>query len=223
MNDIQIIKELPKLNEATLKQKIRELYFENFKCEFESNKIDFCIWQDYGLLKSVVNQNLFWAEAKQKESDLEQSLTQLIITIAKYKKRESHRPRYIGAFDAYKMIFLPFDSEIEEILNQNAMNWNVTPSDKTSETFVYLYKQIKDKQLLSKAYPFEYSKDTGELRAFIKKNLNSNVITKEKINKDNFVRVYHKWLKYVKESIAVNWEMAKNSMLKWEISIWPIY
>ena len=56
-------------------------------------------------------------------------------------------------------------------------------------------------------------KDDKELQKFIKVNfLPSKLgLTKTKIDKNNFMVIYSKWLQAVKPTIAVNWAVAKKS------------
>ncbi|EAI0376213.1 hypothetical protein E0159_08695, partial [Campylobacter coli] len=46
---------------------------------------------------------------------------------------------------------------------------------------------------------------------FIKENLTSENISKIKIDKNNFVSIYHKWNKMVKDTISIDWNLAKKS------------
>lgn len=54
-------------------------------------------------------------------------------------------------------------------------------------------------------------KNDEELKAFIKENLTSENISKFKIDKNNFVSIYYKWSKSVKDSISIDWDLAKKS------------
>ncbi|MBF7043707.1 hypothetical protein, partial [Campylobacter volucris] len=186
-----------------LKNKIRELYFQNFSVT--GSKIDFCITSDHKKLGEV---NLLWAEAKQKSSDIKKSFIQLILTIGKHKFYTEQTPNLLCAFDAEKMAFLPF-REIQEIFYQNDINWSVTPSNHKSEQFLKLLKQLD--KILSKALIFHYDKDEEELKNFIKENLTSENISKFKIDKNNFVSIYYKWSKAVKDTISIDWDLAKKS------------
>jgi len=58
---------------------------------------------------------------------------------------------------------------------------------------------------------FFYEKDSTELRRFIKQNfvIGKYGVTKTKIDKNNFMIIYNKWLQTVKPTIAVSWELAK--------------
>ncbi|EFP2193918.1 hypothetical protein HP873_001831, partial [Campylobacter coli] len=56
-----------------------------------------------------------------------------------------------------------------------------------------------------------YEKNDEELKTFIKENLTSENISKIKIDKNNFVSIYHKWNKMVKDTISIDWNLAKKS------------
>lgn len=58
---------------------------------------------------------------------------------------------------------------------------------------------------------FYYEKNNEELKNFIKENLTNENISKFKIDKNNFVSIYHKWSKSVKESISIDWDLAKKN------------
>ena len=60
---------------------------------------------------------------------------------------------------------------------------------------------------------FSYEKDANELKKFIKDNFKHGNFgqSKIKIDKNNFMVVYNKWLQTVKPSIDVNWDAAKKS------------
>ena len=99
-----------------------------------------------------------------------------------------------------------------EVFSQNDFNWNVTPSNHNSKEFIQLYNTVKD-TLERESHIFRFGNDDKELKEFIKSNFvfSSENITKIRIDKDNFVNVYYKWLENVKCSIAVDWEKAKEA------------
>ncbi|EAJ0325405.1 hypothetical protein A0Z24_01415 [Campylobacter lari] len=192
-----------KVDEETLKNKVREAYFSKFS--IVGSKIDFIITQKHKDLGEI---NLFWAEAKQGISDIKKSFIQLILTIGKHKFHAEQTPALIGAFDAEKIAFLSF-SKIQEVFYKNDIDWNVTPSDHTSEQFLKLLKELDE--ILNEALIFYYEKNDEELKNFIKENLTNENISKFKIDKNNFVSIYHKWSKSVKESISIDWDLAKKN------------
>ncbi|HEB9423652.1 TPA: hypothetical protein RZK55_001504 [Campylobacter jejuni] len=194
---------LLKLSEEPLKSKIKDLYFSKFN--YVGTKIDFCITQNLGLLGEV---NLLWAEAKQGKSELKKSFVQLVLTIGKYKFYTEQTPNLLCAFDAEKIAFLPFSS-LQEIFYQSDIDFSVTPSNHKSEQFLKLLKKLDS--ILNTAQIFYYEKNDEELKNFIKENLTSENISKFKIDKNNFVSIYHKWNKMVKDTISIDWNLAKES------------
>lgn len=198
-----MFKELLKLSEEPLKSKIKDLYFSKFN--YVGTKIDFCITQNLGLLGEV---NLLWAEAKQGKSELKKSFVQLVLTIGKYKFYTEQTPNLLCAFDAEKIAFLPFSS-LQEIFYQSDIDFSVTPSNHKSEQFLKLLKELDS--ILNTAQIFYYEKNDEELKNFIKENLTSENISKFKIDKNNFVSIYHKWNKMVKDTISIDWNLAKES------------
>ncbi|EDP0336094.1 hypothetical protein FV597_02435 [Campylobacter jejuni] len=194
---------LLKLSEEPLKSKIKDLYFSKFN--YVGTKIDFCITQNLGLLGEI---NLLWAEVKQGKSELKKSFVQLVLTIGKYKFYTEQTPNLLCAFDAEKIAFLPFSS-LQEIFYQSDINFSVTPSNHASEQFLKLLKKLDS--ILNTAQIFYYEKNDEELKTFIKENLTSENISKIKIDKNNFVSIYHKWNKMVKDTISIDWNLAKES------------
>lgn len=201
--DIVLFETLLKLSEEPLKSKIKDLYFSKFN--YVGTKIDFCITQNLGLLGEV---NLLWAEAKQGKSELKKSFVQLVLTIGKYKFYTEQTPNLLCAFDAEKIAFLPFSS-LQEIFYQSDIDFSVTPSNHKSEQFLKLLKKLDS--ILNTAQIFYYEKNDEELKNFIKENLTSENISKFKIDKNNFVSIYHKWNKMVKDTISIDWNLAKES------------
>ncbi|OEW02303.1 hypothetical protein AJ935_00700 [Campylobacter sp. BCW_6876] len=198
-----MFEEFLKLSEEPLKSKIKDLYFSKFN--YVGAKIDFCITQNLGLLGEI---NLLWAEAKQGKSELKKSFVQLVLTIGKYKFYTEQTPNLLCAFDAEKIAFLPFAC-LQEIFYQSDIDFSVTPSNHTSEQFLKLLKELDS--ILNTAQIFYYEKNDEELKTFIKENLTSENISKIKIDKNNFVSIYHKWNKMVKDTISIDWNLAKKS------------
>jgi len=60
-------------------------------------------------------------------------------------------------------------------------------------------------------YIFDFDKDEKELHTFIKENfvIDSTAVNKIRIDKNNFIFVYNKWLNKVKPTIMLNWDNAK--------------
>lgn len=137
---------------------------------------------------------------------------QLILTIGKARTFDKFLPPpMLGAFDGEKVAFIPY-SEVHEVFYQNDFNWNVTPSDHSTKEFKQVHGRVKD-AIDSGALLFHFEKDDSELKKFIKTNfvLGKQKVTKTRIDKNNFMVIYNKWLQAVKPTIAVNWDIAKKA------------
>ncbi len=198
------------IREEELKNKIAEYYFWIYDNTQIIGNIDFCVSMHKN--ESLEQESLLWAEAKKGKSNIYKSFVQLILTIGKSRTFDKYLPpSYLGAFDAEKIAFIPYN-DIHEIFYLNDFNWNVTPSNHKSKEFKLLYKKVKnvlDKNTLI----FYYEKDEKELKKFIKNNfvIGKFGITKTQIDKNNFMIIYNKWLETIKSSIAVNWDIAKKN------------
>jgi len=158
------------------------------------------------------HESLLWAEAKQGSSDIYKSITQLILTIGKARTFDNYLPpTMLGAFDCEKIAFIPY-SEIHDVFYMNDFNWNVTPSNQDTKEFQFVENKVKS-IIDEKALLFYFEKDDKELIKFIKNNfvVGKFGLTKIRIDKNNFMVIYNKWLQTVKPTIAVNWEIAKKS------------
>jgi hypothetical protein len=155
-------------------------------------------------------QSLLWAEAKKGIADIYNSLVQLILTIGKARTFDKFLPpAFIGAFDAEKMAFIPYN-DIQDIFYVNDFNWNVTPSNYETKEFRLVYDKVK-KILDQNTLIYFYDKDEKELQKFIKDNFITGKFgfTKTRIDKNNFIVIYNKWFQTVKPTISVNWEILK--------------
>lgn len=198
-----------KISEEELKNKVARDFFTGFNHTQILGRIDFCIsYSDKTLFEHI---NFLWAEAKKgKDKDIIESFVQLILTIGKERSFEDTLPPlFLGAFDCEKIAFIPYH-EVMHVFSQNDFNWNVTPSDHTSKEFKQLYTLTKD-LLESKQMRFYFESDSAHLREFIATNftLENNGLSKIQITKNNFVNVYLKWVKHVKEAIMIDWDKAK--------------
>ena len=198
------------IREEELKNKIAEDYFTWFDCTKIIGNIDFCVSRYQSNVQVEEQEFLLWAEAKKGYSDIYFSIVQLILTIGKARTFDKfYPPTFLGAFDAEKIAFIPYN-EIQDIFYLNDFNWNVTPSNQNTKEFKYIYQKIK--QIIeNKALLFNFDRDDKELKLFIKQNFKvvKEGIIKTRIDKNNFILIYNKWLQYVKPSIAVNWEITK--------------
>ena len=212
--------------EEELKNKVAHDYFSEFDTTQIVGKIDFCIAINnnsatptggggylFDTQQFIKSEHLLWAEAKSGDrKDIYKSFVQLILTIGKARTFDQHLPpAFLGAFDAEKIGFIPYNY-ILDIFYQTDFNWNVTPSDHETKEFQQVYSIVKN-IIESNVLLFHFEKDDKELRAFIKRNfvIGKSQISKIRVNKNNFVSVYQKWLKEVKPSIIANWEVAKKN------------
>jgi len=200
------------IREEELKNKIAQDYFWFYDCSKIIGNIDFCVTIRDNKTTLFEQESLLWAEAKTGASDIVRSLVQLILTIGKARTFDKFLPPpMLGAFDGEKIAFIPYN-EIHAIFYQNDFNWNVTPSDYSTKEFQQIHAKVKT-TIDHESLLFNYEQDHKELHQFIKQNfvVGKLGLTKTKIDKNNFMVIYNKWLQAVKPSIAVNWDIAKKS------------
>ncbi|MFY7789060.1 MAG: hypothetical protein ACOVQA_14430, partial [Thermoflexibacteraceae bacterium] len=113
--------------------------------------------------------------------------------------------------DAEKIAFVPY-SEIYEVFYQNDFNWNVAPSNHDTKEFKLILDRVKS-IIDQEALLFTYEKDGKDLKLFIKENFVAGKfgVTKIKVDKNNFISIYTKWLATVKPTIGINWDAAKRN------------
>ena len=200
------------IREEELKNKIAHDYFWIYDCTKIIGNVDFCVCMHQTQNELFEQESLLWAESKKGDSDIYKSLVQLTLTIGKARTFDKFLPPpFLGAFDGEKMAFIPYD-EIHAVFYQNDFNWNVAPSDYSTKEFQLIHKKVQA-ILDQKALLFYYEKDDKELKQFIKTNFTVGKfgLTKTKIDKNNFMIIYSKWLQTVKPTIAVNWDIAKKN------------
>ncbi len=200
--------------EEELKNRIANEYFSAFDCGKIIGKIDFCVAISQNEPEIFAQESLLWAEAKKDSSDIYKSFVQLILTIGKARSFDRELPpAMLGAFDAEKIAFIQYN-QVQEVFYTNDFNWNVAPSDHQTKEFKLLYAKVKS-ILDEKTLIFDYENDKDDLKHFIKENFKADKIgiSKIRIDKNNFIVVYNKWLQTVKPTIAFNWENAKKKGL----------
>ena len=198
------------IKEEELKHKIAQDYFWLYDCTKIIGNVDFCVCMYQEQKQASDLESILWAEAKRGSSDIYKSIVQLILTIGKERTFDKYLPpTFLGSFDGEKIAFIPYN-DIHEIFYINDFNWNVAPSNHSTKEFKLVYDKVK-KIIESKALLFDFINDDRELKNFIKKNfvVGKFGLNKIKIDKNNFMVIYNKWLKYVKPTIAVKWENAK--------------
>lgn len=200
------------IREEELKNKVAKDYFWIYDCTKIVGNVDFCVCMHQSQKELFEKESLLWAEAKKGSSDIYNSITQLILTIGKARTFDKFLPPpMLGAFDGEKIAFIPYN-KIHDIFYQNDFNWNVTSSDHQTKEFKLVLEKVKT-SIDQKALLFNFEKDDKELKKFIKSNfiVGKFGLTKTKIDKNNFMVIYNKWLQKVKPTIAVNWDLAKKS------------
>ena len=120
-------------------------------------------------------------------------------------------PVFLGAFDEEKIAFIPYH-KVQEVFYQNDFDWTAAPSDHKTKEFLQL-KELVSKEIKSgsEVYFFYYNQGNRGLEKFIKNNfkIGKKKVEGLSISKNNFVFVYQKWSKDVKNTIQVDWNGLK--------------
>jgi hypothetical protein len=192
------------IREEELKNKVGADWFKTFDTTEILGNIDFTVFPEQANLFGRTP--LLWAEAKTGNFDEVTMFVQLILTIGKARTFDKTMPpAFLGAFDFKKIAFVPYIN-IQDIFYINDFNWNVTPSNHETKEF-QLIKERVETTLKQHTFIFDYIKDEKELKFFISNNIAKAVSSsKLKINKNNFIPLYLRWLDYVKPIIDVNWD-----------------
>lgn len=197
------------IREEELKNKVGQDFFASFDTTEILGNIDFTVFpkQDSFFGRTP----LLWAEAKKGNFDVPTMFVQLILTIGKARTYDKTMPpAFLGAFDFKKIAFVPYIN-ISDIFYMNDFNWNVTPSNHETKEFLLIKERI-EAILKQNTYVYDYEKDTKELEAFIKNNVaKATTTSKLKINKNNFVPIYLRWLEVIKPNIDVKWDDLKKA------------
>ncbi len=200
------------LREEELKNKVAADWFGAFDCSRIIGNIDFCVDVPATELSLGYDaEPMLWAEAKAGvKRDIVASFVQLILTIGgQHTADRSLPPHFLGAFDAEKIAFLPYNAVLG-VLGKNDFDWTVAPSDHESKEFKELYSlakgAIEHEKLL-----FRYEDDEAALRRFIKANFKSGRrdISRILINKNNFTHIYRQWREAVLPFIDAPWDVLK--------------
>lgn len=200
------------IREEELKNKIAQDYFWKYDCSKIIGNVDFCVCMYQSKKDVFEHESILWAEAKKGVSDIYKSIVQLILTIGKARTFDKYLPpAMLGAFDGEKIAFIPYN-DIHEVFYINDFNWNVAPSNYDTKEFKLIHEKVKT-IIDNNALLFNFQFDDKELTKFIKQNfiVGKFGLTKTKIDKNNFMVIYNKWLQNVKPTIAVNWDIAKKT------------
>lgn len=197
------------IREEELKNKVGTDWFKDFDTTGIIGNIDFTVLPKQDSLFGRTT--LLWAEAKIGNYDISTMFVQLILTIGKARTFDKTLPpAFLGAFDFKKIAFIPYLS-IQDIFYLNDFDWTVTPSNHETKEFKLIKSRIEN-TLKQNTYVFDYLKDEKDLKTFIKKNISHSTETiKIKIDKNNFIPIYLRWLEVVKPIIDVNWDDLKKA------------
>jgi len=197
------------IREEELKNKVGVDWFHQFDVTEILGNIDFTVFPKQNSLFGRTP--LLWAEAKTGNYDVPSMFVQLILTIGKARTFDKTLPpAFLGAFDFKKIAFVDYIN-IQDIFYLNDFNWNVTPSNHETREF-QLIKERVEAILKTKTYVFEYEKDEKLLKTFIKNNVaKATTKNKIKIDKNNFIPIYLRWVEIVKPIIDVHWDDLKKA------------
>ncbi len=198
-----------KIREEELKNKVGADWFKQFDTTEIIGNIDFTVLPKQDSLFGRAP--LIWAEAKTGDFDIITMFVQLILTIGKARTFDKTLPpAFLGAFDFKKIAFVPYIN-VQDIFYLNDFNWNVTPSNHETKEF-QLIKQRIEATLKTHSYIYDYQTDEKDLTTFIKENVaKATTASKLKIDKNNFIPIYLRWLEIVKPNIDVNWDDLKKA------------
>ncbi|GAB5465201.1 MAG: hypothetical protein Kapaf2KO_06370 [Candidatus Kapaibacteriales bacterium] len=200
------------IREEELKNKVGAEWFKQFDTTEILGNIDFTVFEKNDSLFGRTP--LLWAEAKTGNFDIPAMFVQLILTIGKGRTFDKTLPpAFLGAFDFNKIAFVDYVN-IQDIFYLNDFNWNVAPSNHDTKEFKLIKERIES-VLKVKTYVFDYEKDEKELQTFIKNNVaKATTKSKIKIDKNNFIPIYLRWIEIIKPIIDVDWdELKKNHIL----------
>lgn len=197
------------IREEELKNKVGAEWFKNFDTTEIIGNIDFSVFPKQDSLFG--RSPLLWAEAKTGDFDVANMFVQLILTIGKARTFDKTLPpTFLGAFDFKKIAFIPYIS-VQDIFYENDFNWNVTPSNHDTKEFKLIKERI-EATLKKGTHVYDYEKDTKELKFFIANNIaKATESAKIKIDKNNFIPIYLRWLEFVKPNIEVDWDDLKKA------------
>ena len=197
------------IREEELKNKIAADWFKQFDSTEIIGNIDFTVFPKQESLFGRTP--LLWAEAKTGNFDTATMFVQLILTIGKARTFDKTLPpAFLGAFDFKKIAFVPYIN-VQDIFYLNDFNWNVTPSNHETKEF-QIIKQRIETTLTQNSHIYDFEKDEKDLYTFIKENVaKASSTSKLKIDKNNFIPIYLRWLEIVKPNIDVDWDALKKA------------
>lgn len=197
------------IREEELKNKVGADWFKQFDTTEIIGNIDFTVFPKQDNLFGRTP--LLWAEAKTGNFDIPTMFVQLILTIGKARTFDKTLPpAFLGAFDFKKIAFVPYIN-VQDIFYLNDFNWNVAPSNHETKEFKLIKERI-EAILKRNTYVYDFVKEDKDLVTFIKNNVaKATTVSKIKIDKNNFIPIYLRWLEIVKPNIDVNWDDLKKA------------
>lgn len=199
------------IREEELKNKVGADWFKSFDTTEILGNVDFTVFPKQDNIFGRTP--LLWAEAKTGNFDVPTMFVQLVLTIGKARTFDKTLPpAFLGAFDFKKIAFVPYIS-VQDIFYINDFNWNVAPSNHETKEFKLIKDRI-DATLKQNTYIFDYQTDEKDLKTFIANNIaKATEASKIKIDKNNFIPIYLRWLDIVKPVIDVNWDDLKKASI----------
>ena len=199
------------IREEELKNKVGADWFKSFDTTEILGNVDFTVFPKQDNIFGRTP--LLWAEAKTGNFDVPTMFVQLVLTIGKARTFDKTLPpAFLGAFDFKKIAFVPYIS-VQDIFYINDFNWNVAPSNHETKEFKLIKDRI-DATLKQNTYIYDYQADEKDLKTFIANNIaKATEASKIKIDKNNFIPIYLRWLDIVKPVIDVNWDDLKKASI----------
>jgi hypothetical protein len=197
------------IREEELKNKVGADWFKVFDTTEILGNIDFTVYPKQDSLFGRTA--LLWAEAKTGDFDVTTMFVQLVLTIGKARTFDKTLPpAFLGAFDFKKIAFVSYIS-IQDIFYLNDFNWNVAASNHDTKEFKLIKNRI-EATLKANTYVYDFIEDDKELKLFIANNIaKATEASKIKIDKNNFIPIYLRWLEIIKPNIDVNWDDLKKA------------
>ncbi|TAF60517.1 MAG: hypothetical protein EAZ57_07350 [Cytophagales bacterium] len=197
------------IREEELKNKVGADWFKTFDTTEILGNVDFTVFPKQNNIFGRTP--LLWAEAKTGNFDVTTMFVQLVLTIGKARTFDKTLPpAFLGAFDFKKIAFVPYIS-VQDIFYINDFNWNVTPSNHETKEFQLIKERI-EATLKQNTYIYDYEVDEQDLKTFIANNIaKATDANKIKIDKNNFIPIYLRWLEIIKPNIDVNWDNLKKA------------
>jgi len=198
------------MSEEAYKQAVaNEVFLKlNYIPNYGASKIDFVIAD-----KNNDEKHLFWAETKNKKTDIYAMLTQLLLTAKKtYQSGEITPPPLIGCFDPETFAFFNF-ADFIGLYNRGVADWGITPSNHSGAEFKKFQKIVEATANPRSTFHVKTPEGVEELKDYVKKNIgrDGEQLTLFEGSGDgleitltNLQRIFNIWMDEVKPQIAVS-------------------